>query len=214
MLSEIIVKYNKAKFEMVNRFSDNCINICEESLCIDKGYLKSKFEDFQKQYKEISNEIENLYNYGDKDDYNKSKISTFINTRDNLCLDTAYLVSNDIDNIDLSKKLIQGLNTDLKIAIEGIESYFIGNKQKANECLKNYYSGLNVLPNHYLINKVYGMILFERKEYELSIELMRIAVGINPSDLDLHVKLREMYELTNNADGYKVEDKIIKLLEG
>lgn len=214
MLSEIIEKYNKAKFEIVNRFSDNYINVCEESLCIDKGYLKSKYEDFRKQYKKISNEIENLYKYGDDDDYNKSKIDKFNNTRDNLCLEIAYLVSNDIDNIDLSKKLIQDLNSDLKIAIDGIENYFKGDKQKANECLNWYYSRLNTLPNHYLINKVYGMVLFEKKEYKLSIELMRIAVGINPSDLELHIKLREMYLLTNNTQGYKVETQIIKLLEG
>lgn len=212
MLSEIVVKYNKAKFDIINKFSDD-INICEESLCIDTGYLKSKFENFQKQYKEITTEIEQLYIYGNKDNYNNSKISTFIKKRDNLCIDTAYLISNDIKNIDLSKKLIENFNLDLKIALDGIENYYSGNEEKANSYFEKYYSQLNRLPNHYLINKVYSLILFNRKEYTLAIELMRIAVGINPNDLELHIKLRDMYLSIGNTVGYKIENQIISLLE-
>lgn len=213
MLSDIIVKYNKAKFEVVNKFSDNNINVCEESLCIDKGYLKSKFEDFQKEYKSICDEIENLYTYGENDEYNKSKINKYIEVKNRLCLEIAYLVSNDKKNLDLSRSLIREINTNLIIALDGIESYFLGHVDKARVYFENYYSKLNRLPNHYLINKVYGTILFNDKEYNLALEILRKSVEINPNDLDLHIKLRELYRIKSDIVGLKIEEDIIEILE-
>ncbi|EIF2087108.1 tetratricopeptide repeat protein [Clostridium perfringens] len=213
MLSDIIVKYNKAKFEVVNKFSDNNINVCEESLCIDKGYLKSKFEDFQKEYKSICDKIENLYNYGENDDYNKSKINKYIEVKNRLLFETAYLISNDEKNLDLSKSLISGMNTTFNIALDGVESYLLGDLNKAKVLLGNYYSQLNKLPNHYLINKIYGTILLNEKEYDLALEILKRAVEIIPDDLDLHIKLRALYSIKSDIVGVKIEEDIIELLE-
>lgn len=213
MLSDILIKYNKAKIEFVNKFSDNNINICEESLCIDKGYLKSKFEDFQKKYKLICDEIENLYKYGDKDDYNEAKINKYIESKNRLLLETAYLVSNDESNLDLSKNLIHGMNTNLETALCGIESYYLGNINKAKVCFEDYYSKLSKLPNHYLINKIYGIILFNEKDYELSLEILRKSVEINPNDLDLHIILKDIYIVKNDNVGFETEKSIIEILE-
>ena len=213
MLADIIIKYNKAKFEIINKFSNNNINVCEECLCIDKGYLKSKFDDFKKDYKLISNQIEALYNYGEKDDYNKAKLNNLIKEKNKLLLDISYLISNDKDNLELSKKLIVEMSTSFNNAIDGIISYFNKDFKKAKSLLENYYLQLNTLPNHYLINKIYGTILLNEKEYDLALEILRRAVEIVPDDLDLHIKLRELYSIKSDIVGIKVEEDIIELLE-
>lgn len=213
MLSEIIIKYNKAKFNIINKFSDSYKNVCEESLSIDNGYLKSKFEEFQKQYGDICKQIENLYEYGEDDSYNINKINSYIDSRKQLCLETAYLISNDKNNLDLSLKLLDDIETNLTEAIMGIIYYYNGEFNKAKESLYNYYKDLSKLPDHYLINKVYSLILYKEKNYDLSIELMRLAVGLSPDDLDLHIKLREMYNLTGDNISYIVEEQIINMLE-
>lgn len=212
MLSEIIVKYNKTKFNIVEKFSNN-INVCEESLSIDNGYLKSKFEYFQEQYKNICSEIENLYNYGEDDNYNKNKINAYIHSKNQLCLDTAYLISNDKNNLDLSLKLLEGVDTNLIKAIKGIIYYYNQETNKAKEYLYEYYKSLEFLPKHYLINKVYSLILYKERDYNLAIELMRLALGLKPDDLELHIKLKEMYNAIGDNIGYKIEEQIINMLE-
>lgn len=214
MISDVILKYNKAKFEMINKFSNNDTNICEESLCIDKGYLKSKFEDFQKEHKLIINEIDNLYTHGDKDDYNNSKIEALIESKNRLCLNISYLISNDMDNLDLSKKLIKDINSNLHLAIDGIINYFSGNTEISYKYMYEYYSSIDLIPQHYLINKIYSLLLVERNEYALAIEIMRRALSVNPSDIELHKKLRDLYAIEKNKIGYEVESQIIHILEG
>lgn len=214
MISDVILKYNKAKFEIINKFSNNDINICEESLCIDKGYLKSKFEDFQKEHKLIINEIDNLYTYGNKDEYNNSKIESLIKTKNVLCLNISYLISNDMDNLHLSKKLIKDINSNLHLAIDGMINYFSGNNVISYNYMQDYYSSIDIIPQHYLINKIYSLLLVERNEYGLAIEVMRRALSVNPSDIELHKKLRGLYEIEKNKIGYKVESQIIHILEG
>lgn len=213
MLSDAIIKYNQAKFEIINKFSSSNVNVFEECLCIDKGYLKSKFEDFQKEYKRLSDEIQNLYKYGEKDDYNTKKIKYYIDCKNKLALETSYLISNDINNIDLSKKLIEGINTNLELALEGISAYSKGDIYNSERYLRKYYNTLDRLPNHYLINKIYSYILFDNENYDLSLELMRIAVGKVPEDIELHKKLANIYMIKSDDISWKIEKQIIELLE-
>ncbi|WP_415346431.1 tetratricopeptide repeat protein, partial [Clostridium perfringens] len=116
-------------------------------------------------------------------------------------------------NLDLSKSLISEMNTTFNIALDGVESYLLGDLNKAKVLLGNYYSQLNKLPNHYLINKIYGTILLNEKEYDLALEILRRAVEIVPDDLDLHIKLRALYSIKSDIVGIKIEEDIIELLE-
>lgn len=213
MLNTILREYKEAKVKLINRFSDNEVDLAKETMLIDDGYQKAKFDRFKSEYDKLTLEIENFIKYDKQDSYHLAKINHLITKQKNMRIEISFLISNSENNILLSEKLLDDIDVDFKLGIQGLKYYYEDDVKLAKTYFQRYWDALGTIPNHYLINKCYSKILFDEGEYVQALNIMRKAIQFKPEDIELHKNLKEVYKKLGDYKGYEVESNIIYFLQ-
>lgn len=66
--------------------------------------------------------------------------------------------------------------------------------------------------DHYLMNKIYGELLIEGKEYRDAIPFLIRVIKNRPEDIETHRLLIKCYQYSGDTDKLNVEKAIVKLL--
>lgn len=213
MLKEIIKAYEDGKIAFINKISQINTQNVEEVLFLDDGYIRSKIKELKEQYNSLSSEIDLLIKYDKNDEYSKSKISYLREQCKDIKLEIAFLASNNYKNLDNCINLVEDIDTDFKLCIYALRFYYDGNSQRAYQYFGEYFKDKDRFLEHYLINKVYGELLFSIKEYNASANVLRKAVEKRPEDIEIHRILKEIYKLNGQLIEEKIEESILNLLE-
>lgn len=62
----------------IRKFSDHGYDILEEPGFIDNGYIRMKIEGLKAEYAKLDQQIEQLIQFDQKDDYNQQKIAALL----------------------------------------------------------------------------------------------------------------------------------------
>ena len=109
--------------------------------------------------------------------------------------------------------LLNGLKLDFSICLEGLREYQAGNVATAQHYLEKYLTTHEDFANHYQLNKIYGKIKFNARDYvKAKIYLQRVT-QICPEDSEVHHWLAEIYSTLNDSEAAQVNHEIFKLLE-
>lgn len=214
MLKKIIKSYNNGKIALIEKMTGLENGIYDEVFFLDDGYIKSKIERLKKEYNSISKEIEMIAKYDERDNYGRDKLNHLVNKKVNIKFEMAFLASNNFLNIDSCLNLLEEIDTDFKLCLHGLKHYKEGDEKRAFETFYKYFKDKNVLLEHFLINKVYGMLLFNLKQYDISLMVLRKSVEKRPEDKEIHCILKEIYSLKEMELEKTIEENIIELLEG
>ena len=87
-----------------------------------------------------------------------------------------------------------------------------GQEKKAIETFYGYFKNRKGILNHYLINKVYGLLLYKYEQYNLAIPLLRTATEKRPEDIESHRILKEIYSSLNMRQEEQIEKNILAVL--
>ena len=214
MIKKIMKLYKNGKIAFINKLSVSGQEDIEEVFFLDDGYIKSKIERLKKKHSIINNDIESLVKYDERDEHGKNKLKYLLDQRINVKIQMAFLASNNFNNLDKCISLLEDVDTDFKLCLYALKEYNMGNSNQAYEQFYKYFKTKDRLIEHYLINKVYGELLFSIKQYNISAKVLRKAAEVRPEEKQVHIMLKEIYKLTNQTTEEKIQDNILDLLEG
>ena len=113
-----------------------------------------------------------------------------------------YLASNSFQNLEECKKMAKGYRFSFMDCVDGLQEYKLGNKNKAFDILENYFNRYGRTKNHYLINKVFGLLLIDKNEYQKAAPYLTCALQFVPDDIESLEALKICYTELNI--GYRV----------
>lgn len=212
MIKEVIKSYNNARLAVIQKMSDSEEGILQETQFLDDGTIEAKIERLKKNYALVNQEVELLSQYDKKSYHNTNKIEELLTKRNEISIYIAFLGSNSLNSLDTCADLIKDFDTDFKDCILALQYYKVGQEKKAFEIFYGYFKNRKGILNHYLINKVYGLLLYKYEQYNLAIPLLRTATEKRPEDIESHRILKEIYSSLNMRQEEQIEKNILAVL--
>lgn len=215
-MSKVIHKIIEAKYKFVRSVDFEESDINDEVLFIDDTYVEISYKNFIKRYNSIQKELENIVENNEMDSISKERIGKLLKEQDELIVKKIFIISNNEKYLEFAIKILGTIkeNINYKIGLEAVKKYKEGYFNEAEILFQKYYSYLNKLPNHYLINKTYSKLLIKSNDNNIAMELIRKAIEVKPDDLELHKMINEIYKVINMLKEVEIEEKIIKVLGG
>lgn len=215
-MSKVIHKIIEAKYKFVRSVDFEESDINDEVLFIDDTYVEISYKNFIKRYNSIQKELENIVENNEMDSISKERIGKLLKEQDELIVKKMFIISNNEKYLEFAIKILGTIkeNINYKIGLEAVKKYKEGYFNEAEILFQKYYSYLNKLPNHYLINKTYSKLLIKSNDNNIAMELIRKAIEVKPDDLELHKMINEIYKVMNMLKEAEIEEKIIKVLGG
>ncbi|MFJ8258561.1 tetratricopeptide repeat protein [Peribacillus asahii] len=211
MLTKIIHSYQDVKLAAIKKFSDHTYDILDEPGFLDNGYIRAKIEHLKKEYTRIQNEIELILQYDKKDKYQQQKVSTLVDYRNYLLFHMAFLSSNSFDNLEFAINLIDDIETDFSLCLKALTLYHNGNEGEALLLFEQYFHLHPEPVEHFLINKIFGELLYNEEEFKKAVKFLRKAVEKRPEEEEIHFMLFQTYQRLGNQQQAKVHNDILSL---
>ena len=190
LIADIFSEIRKAKYSFIDDMAGVNEDTIKEDQFLDKGYVKYKIVKLKKM---IKNEA------------SLEKKKEFLN-------ELAFYMSNDKEYVSESLKCIEDVSSKFKECIHGVEEYLDEDFEKAYDLISENYKSTHRVKKHFLINKVYGILLVKNEKYEKAIEILKIALSICPEDIECYRALEEAYYQTFHIKENEVITDIISLL--
>jgi tetratricopeptide (TPR) repeat protein len=212
MLDKIVTTYRKAKMSVISGLSGAVEGVLDETSFYDIGYMQSQIKRIQKEMARVSKELEINIELKENSDYARTKRQELTEQREYLLLHLIYFASNSFGNLDDCVKMAEGYNISFMSCVEGLQAYQEDNKEKAYEILKKYYQEYGSVEEHFLINKVFGLLLMDRQDYKKAVSFLTYALQFMPDDMESINTLRNCYEKLNNDGRVAVMDDLLSVL--
>ena len=214
MLKKAIQLYNKGKLEIIEKLADSSNSIYDEVCFVDDGQIAAQIERDKKVYLDLSKEIEFLASYDKADQERNNKLAYLIKKRQDILMHMAFLASNKFENLDKCLNLIEESPSDFKQCLRALKLFSLREEQEAYAILSAYIQKYDGFLNHYLLNKIYGQLLLQKRRFDEAIAYLTAAAQLRPEDVELHMWLQQLYERVDNKNGVQIETGIIALLKG
>lgn len=212
-IEKIVVLYRKMEMSIISNLSGMNENVIDETTFYDIGYIQTHISRIQKLMKEISNELEMYFEIQDKSEREKKHIQELIEQREHLLFRMVFLASNSFKNLEDCVKLAEGYNFKFMVCVQALAEYNNGNKEKALQLLGEYYKQHGYVKEHYLVNKVFGILLVENEMYNRAIVFLDYALQLMPDDIECLKNLKKCYEKLNEKERESVIIDILSVLE-
>ncbi|MQN01063.1 MAG: tetratricopeptide repeat protein [Lachnospiraceae bacterium] len=212
MLDAVMTAYKKTRDVLIGTFAGTDDVAYEETRFYDLGYMKTQVKKIQKELKSVDDtlisSVKNETSSAEVDNYRND----LMRRREMLIFHMIFTMSNSFANLDNCRKLAEGHDFRFMTCIEGLEEYKKGNKGRAFDLIEGYYREFGSVEGHYLINKVFGLLLSEGGQYKKAIPFLSYALGFMPDDEESLAALSECYKKTGDEKKQRVLADINSLL--
>ena len=212
MLEKIAIPYHKLQMAIISSLSGESSSVIEEVSFYDVGYMQTKVGRIQRQLKRITSEIEIALEIKNNSAYDKKQIAILMEQREQLLYHMIFLASNSFKNLDYCVELAKGHDFVFMQCIKGLQEYEAGNKEKAFIYLKNYYKEYGNVEEHYLVNKIFGLLLAEKGQYRQAVSFLSYALQFIPDDIETLNILKMCYRQLKEIDREEVVNEILSVL--
>lgn len=212
MLEKIAILYHKAQMGFVSGLSGTSSGVIEETSFYDVGYMQTQTGRVQKELKRITSEIETALEVKDNSDYGRKHLLGLMEQREQLLYQMIFLASNSFKNLDYCVKLAEGHPFVFMQCVKGLQAYDAGNKEKAFGYLESYYKEHGSVEEHYLVNKVFGLLLAEKGQYKKAVPFLTYALQFMPDDVESLNVLKRCYQQLKETDRERVVSEILAVL--
>lgn len=216
MLKTLIKTYHKvnnvSRLKVIEKIMGDENFFREEINCFDDGRIESSVKQMQASYDAICTEIKFLKESAAEAVDTKDKLQYLYKKQYEILKSFAFEASQNMKNIDSCLEIMKDLKDDFYICLQGMEAYAEGDKVTAFEKLKEYLQLQKTFGNHYLLNKFYGLLLFEHGRHNESKIFLQRVTQICPEDVEVHEKMQALYHIQGNCKGEETEKKILLVL--
>ena len=213
MIAEkIATTYRKAQMGLVGALAGTTAIVLDETSFYDVGYMQTQINRIKKELSRVSNDLKVQYDIKDNTDSWKRRTGELIQEREQLLLQMIFLASNSFANLDSCVSMAEGHNYDFMRCVNGLLAYQRGNKQEAYQVLEAFIREHGTIDGHFLINKVYGLLLMERNMHQKAISYLSCALQHIPTDTECLNGLKECYQVCGNTKRASVVSDVLALL--
>lgn len=212
MLEKVVTLYRKAEMGIVSGLSGATAKVIEETRFYDVGYMQTQISRIQKELRNIENEVKTSFEIQDNSDYGKKRRSELMVQREQQLFRMVFLASNSFKNLDDCVKMADGHNFVFMQCVQGLLEYRAGRKDNAFKKLEAYYREHGSVEEHFLVNKVFGLLMAEKRLYQKAAPFLTYALQFIPDDIECLNCLKLCYQMENQADRSAVVDEILTVL--
>lgn len=212
MLEKIVTFYRKAEMGVISSLSGMSEGVIAETSFYDVGYMQSQISRIQKELERITNEIKIALELKDTSEYGKKHITELMEQRERLLFQMIFLSSNSFSNLDYCMKLAEEHENSFIQCVQALQEYQSGKREHAFELLESYYCRYGSVEEHYLVNKVFGLLLAEKGLYKKAVPFLTYALQFVPDDMESLNMLKTCYQKLNEVAKVMVITEIQALL--
>lgn len=212
-ISDAVIKYRNLQMGAVSVFSDTTSSVLEETAFFDAGYIESTTKRIQRSLKSKKAELSTNIEMDKQDSYYIEKRKELQDDTLRLTYRLMFIGSNDVRVLQDCEKIAEEQGFDFAQCIKGMRAYYEGDKDRAFELIEPYYIENGAVENHFLINKVFGMLLMEKGKFDKSIPFLSYALQYNPDDMECLNAVKKCLENTRDVEHVKFIDQAIEMLE-
>ena len=212
MLEKIVTLYRKAEMGVISGLSGVSAGVIDEVSFYDVGYMQSQIGRIQKELKRITGELETTLEIKDNSDYGKKHTAELMEQRQRLLFHMVFLASNSFKNLDDCIRMAEGHKFTFMQCVQALKEYQSGSKNKAFQLLEAYYREYGSVEEHYLVNKVFGLLMAENGFYAKAVPFLTYALQFVPDDTESLDMLKVCYGQMNKSGRETIISEILALL--
>ena len=213
MLDTIMNAFQKAKRGIIGMFSGTLDTSYEETCFYDLGYMQVRLKAIQKELASVDEQLKNSISTEANTDSVKKHRNELAKQRELLLFHMLFLMSNSFANMDNCKKIAQGHDFKFMDCVNGMIAYQTGDKNKAFDLIDAYFSEYGEVNDHFLINKVFGLLLMNKGDYNRAAKRLSYALQFIPDDMETLSAVRTCYQKNGNFKSERVIAEITSMLE-
>lgn len=122
-----------------------------------------------------------------------------------------FWMSNSFTGLDSCEKLAEGYEFPFMQCVAALKKYHAGDHDGALELLEMHYRKYKSVEGHFLVNKVFGLLLAEKGLVQKAIPFLTYALQLKPDDTECLVALKKCYRQQDNAIGQKVAEELLAM---
>lgn len=208
-VGKIFSKAEEIRFRIIDDFAED---ISDETNFYDVGYMQSQINTIKKELNRLSQDIEISLEVSKDSDYEKERRQTLLIERQKLLGYMIFLASNSLANIEDCLKMSDGYSFTFLLIVKALNEYRLGNKDKAFVMMEKFIEENGRVEEHFLANKVFGLLLTERNLYKRAIPFLQYALQFIPDDIECLEALSLCYKSTKESNRQDVIEEIISML--
>lgn len=212
MIDKLVAGYRKMQMGLISGLSGDTAAVLDETSFYDVGYMQTQIERIKKELKRVTDDLSMQIEVNDNSDYGKKHKTELMQKRERLLSHMVFLASNSFSNLDSCVKLADGHNWGFMSCVHGLQEYHAGHKDNAFQLLEAYYRQHGNVEEHFLINKVFGLLLAEKGQYQKAIPFLTYALQFVPDDVECLERLKLCYQQDGNADRVAIIDEVLSVL--
>ncbi len=212
MIDTLVSSYRKIQMGIVSAFSGNAATVLDETSFYDVGYMQTQIERVKKELKRVTDDLSMQIEVNDNSDYGKQHKTELMQQRERLLFRMVFLASNSFSNLDSCVKLADDHNWAFMSCVRGLQEYHAGHKDAAFQLLEAYYRQHGNIEEHFLINKVFGLLLAEKGKYQKAIPFLTYALQFVPDDMECLERLKLCYQQDGNIDIEAIIGEVLSVL--
>lgn len=198
---------------MINIMAGDTKDILYEAGFFNKGFLSSQVERIQKELSLVSEEIKIIIESSDNAQSGLKRKNELLEKREELLYQLVFTASNDFSNLDKCIGLLEGHTIPFVKCIEGMQAFADGKENEAFMKLDSYYREYKKVENHFLCNKVFGLLLKNKAQYTQAVKFLTYALQLQSIDRDCLEALEECYQSLGKMEKKKYISNIQRLLK-
>ena len=194
IVDKIVSLYRKTEMGIISAVSRSSAAVYDEAEFYDAGYLQTQIALLQKQMSKIEIDIKASLELSDDSEYAINRRSEKISQREHLLYRIVFLASNVRDNLEECLNMAKGHSFDIVVCIEALIEFYKNNKESAFNLLNKYFEMHDgSVEGHFLVNKIYGLLLEGREDYSKAVRYLSYALQFVPYDKDCLLSLHRCY---------------------
>lgn len=213
MIDKLVTLYRKAEMGVISGLSGATEGVLDETSFYDVGYMQSQINRIQRELKRITDELKVITEIKNNSEYEKKQTAELLKQREKLLFQMIFLASNSFKNLDSCVEMAKGYEFSFFKCVIALKEYQIRNKEKAFQILQNFYIEYGSVEGHFLVNKVFGILLAEKQQYQKAVMFLTYALQFIPDDIETLTTLQECYILLNDKMRAEILGDIIMVFE-
>lgn len=213
VIANAAILYRKAQMGAVAALSDVTEAALEETNFYDLGYIEAMSKRIQEKLHSKSVELSTNIEMDKQDPYYVEKRKELQVDCGKLAFRLMFMASNDPRQLATCETIAADHGFDFIQCIRGMRSYYDGNKEQAFNMIEPYYVKYGAVEEHFLVNKVFGLLLMERGNHEKAAPFLAYSLQFNPDDRECLEALKKSLSSTGRMELSGYIDSVLEVMD-
>lgn len=184
MIDKIAAAYREARMNIISSMAGAASAVVDETGFYDEGYMQTQIRRVKEKLKLVTDELSVQLERNDGGAQGQKRKAELLEQRERWLFHLVFLASNSFGSLDDCVKLAEGHQWSFMDCVEGMREYRAGHRDDAFRLLEAFCREHGSVEEHFLVNKVFGLLLAERGREGEAVGFLTYALQFVPEDTD------------------------------